>query len=138
MTNRSLTALAAIGFLAVGSLGLATAPAAADGYGSGPGYGSGSGYGGGPGGPGGPGYGPAGPGGPGYGYGHGPGPAYGGGYVGGNGWYFGWGANPWRGPAFYHPTACQPIYRKVKVWTPYYGWVWKTVYAGRSCYGRGW
>jgi hypothetical protein len=59
--------------------------------------------------------------------------AYSSGYVGGNGWYFGWGHKP----RYYKPPVhrvCKPIYKKIKYWQHWRGWVWKTVYAGQKCW----
>lgn len=63
---------------------------------------------------------------------------YGSGYVGGNGWYLGWGhQKPWVKPHHYFKPpmrkVCQPVYKKIKVYHRYYGWVWQTVYAGQTC-----
>ncbi|MCP4381350.1 MAG: hypothetical protein GY798_08015 [Hyphomicrobiales bacterium] len=71
--------------------------------------------------------------------------SYGGGYVGGNGWYFGWGQWPRYKP--YHPPrrpvykparrkVCVPKYKTVRAWKPRYGWVSYRVYAGRVCKWR--
>ena len=60
---------------------------------------------------------------------------YGGAYFGGgNGWYLGWG-HPFAYKPYKPPVrqVCEPIYKTINVWDPYYGWVWKTVYAGKSC-----
>ena len=64
----------------------------------------------------------------GYGGGHG-----GSAYIGGNGWQFGWSHTP----RYVEPPVrkvCKNVYKKVKRWTPYYGWVWTVAYAGRKCW----
>lgn len=43
-------------------------------------------------------------------------------------------------PRPYYPVqptvqqVCKPIYKTVQVWKLYYGWVWRTVYAGQRCW----
>ena len=54
-------------------------------------------------------------------------------YIGGNGWQFGWSHTP----HYVKPPVrkvCKNVYKKVKRWTPYYGWVWTVAYAGRKCW----
>lgn len=67
---------------------------------------------------------------------------YGNGYVGGNGWYFGWGNAPrhkYQQPRRHHykparRQVCKPKYKTVRYWKPHYGWVSYRQYAGRVCY----
>lgn len=66
---------------------------------------------------------------------------YGGGYgsygssvhIGGNGWQFGWSHMPRYVKPPMHKV-CKNIYKKVKVWTPYYGWVWTAASVGKKCW----
>ena len=57
-------------------------------------------------------------------------------HVGSSGWSFGWGFPAYRLLPPPPPThkVCKPVYKTVSVWQPYYGWVWKTVYAGEKCW----
>ncbi|HZP21093.1 MAG TPA: hypothetical protein VFB16_12900 [Bauldia sp.] len=69
-----------------------------------------------------------------YGYEH---PAASGGSFGyrGDDFYFkfGFGDDGWRWHKPRMHKVCGPTYKTVKVWQKYYGWVWKTVYAGEEC-----
>jgi hypothetical protein len=61
---------------------------------------------------------------------------YSSGYVGGNGWYLGWGYKPQYKPYHKPPVqkVCKPVYKTIKYWQHWRGWVWKTVYAGQKCW----
>ena len=56
----------------------------------------------------------------------------------------GWGYRPYAPvpPPLPPKKVCQPVYKTVTVWQPWYGWVQKTVYAGQECWiqpsYRGW
>jgi hypothetical protein len=125
MFAKTLIAAATAATIAVGALGATTTIASAQGYGPGgwgapgsgsPGYGHGA-----------PGY-PDGPG-----AWHAPGTGYwgaprGGGYFGGPNWRV-----AVRPPV---RQVCAPTFRTIKIFRPYYGWVFTQVYAGQQCYWR--
>jgi hypothetical protein len=63
------------------------------------------------------------------------------GHINGNGWFFSWGHwpqyQPYHPPTWNHPPprrqVCTPLYKTVRYWKPYRGWVSYRVYAGRVC-----